>query len=274
MTTYPNAKINLGLNITGQLANGYHTLSTVFLPVSLCDRLQIEPAESNQIRFHSSGLALDCTDDNNLIIKTYRMIQQLTGCNGADICFEKHIPFGAGLGGGSSDAAHTAIMLNELFNLRLTKDELKNIVKQMGADCPFFIDNHPSYAEGIGDILTPIELPQLKSYSLVIVKPDINVSTKEAYSGICPATPAEPLTEVVKRPVEEWKNLLFNDFETTIFTAHPKIGNIKKLLYDYGAVYASMSGSGAAVYGLFHKKETAEYAAVLINEAFVYTQQL
>ena len=236
MTLYPNCKINLGLRVVRKRKDGYHDLETIFVPIyGLHDELEVVSAPS--FSFEQNGLIVDCEPEANLLIKCYRqMAAKYPQIGPVSIRFKKNIPFGAGLGGGSSDAAHMAIALNELFQLGLNKEQLSQEVRSLGADCPFFIYNTPCYAEGIGDILTPIDL-DLKGVRIVLIKPDKGVSTKEAYSGIKP----NPLPFDRKT----------NDFEATVFPKHPIIAYIKKRLLDAGAYYASMSGSGSTVFGLF-----------------------
>ena len=236
MILYPNCKINLGLRVVRKRADGYHDLETIFVPIyGLHDELEVVPAPS--FSFVQEGITVDCSAEDNLIVKCYRQMKaKYPQIGNVSIRFQKNIPFGAGLGGGSSDAAHMAIALNELFQLGLTKEQLVNEVRPLGADCPFFIYNTPCYAEGIGDILTPIDL-NLKGTRIVLIKPEEGVSTKEAYSGIKPnPNPFDRKT---------------NDFEATVFPHHPIIEDIKKRLLDAGAYYASMSGSGSTVFGLF-----------------------
>lgn len=261
MTVYPNCKINLGLRVVRKREDGYHDLETVFVPIyNLCDELEVEKAVSSQpsaISFQQEGLAVDCPEEDNLIIRCYRqMVAKYPQIGPVHIRFKKQIPFGAGLGGGSSDAAHMAVVLNELFSLGLTKEQLAEEVKPLGADCPFFIYNVPCYAEGIGDRLTPIQL-DLKGTRIVLVKPDEGVSTKEAYSGIIrhPEVAGQirsALCQSEGRSVLcQHSGLFINDFEATVFPKHPAIADIKKRLLDAGAYYASMSGSGSTVFGFF-----------------------
>lgn len=252
MLLQPNAKINIGLNIVGKRADGYHNLETVFYPINLCDRLEIcRTAEHNDLRYKTSGgIMLDCAEEDNLIVRTYHIFKKRYDIGGVDITFEKHIPFGAGLGGGSSDAAHTAIALNRLFDLQLSSEELQQIVGQLGADCPFFIINGPCFAQGIGDIMQPIDI-DLKDYELLLIKPDIYVSTRDAYAHITPKQPKTSLTEIIHLPVKQWKDSLYNDFEESVFKRYPQLAEVKNVLYEYGAEYASMSGSGSSFYGLF-----------------------
>ena len=261
MKLYPNCKINLGLRVVRKREDGYHDLETIFVPIyGLHDELEVEPnpnpslkgRESN-IVFKQEGIAVDCKAEDNLIVKCYRRMQAKYPQIGAvEVRFKKNIPFGAGLGGGSSDAAHMAIALNELFELGLSKAQLAEEVKPLGADCPFFVYNTPCYAEGIGNILTPIEL-DLKGTRIVLIKPDEGVSTKEAYSGIQPKDEGQRTKDknVSAYLIAQQNRLFVNDFEKTVFPKHPIIGEIKKRLLDAGAFYASMSGSGSTVFGLF-----------------------
>ena len=242
MLLYPNCKINLGLRVVRKREDGYHDLETIFVPIyGLYDELEVERAQS--IDFRQEGIAVDCDPEENLIIKCYRqMTAKYPQIGPVSIRFKKNIPFGAGLGGGSSDAAHMAIALNELFGLGLTKAQLAQEVASLGADCPFFIYNTPCFAEGIGDILTPIDL-DLKGTRIVLIKPEEGVSTREAYNGI--KLSGEGIGRLDKL------DRLVNDFEATVFPKHPIIADIKKRLLDAGAYYASMSGSGSTVFGLF-----------------------
>lgn len=247
----PNCKINIGLRIVRRRKDGYHDLETIFYPVyGLHDQLDVEV--SDEFIFQQDGLAVDCSPEDNLIYKVYmRMRARYAQIGNVRILFTKNIPFGAGLGGGSSDAAHMAIALNEIFALGLTQDQLADEVRPLGADCPFFIYNTPCYAEGIGDELTPIEL-DLSGLRLVMIKPECGVSTKEAYGGIVPKGTCEHFAPLIKplKPLEHLP-LLTNDFEETVCKAHPEIAYIKQALLDAGAIYAAMSGSGSTVFGLF-----------------------
>ena len=248
MILYPNCKINLGLRVVRKRDDGYHDLETIFVPIyGLHDELEIVPADT--FSYEQEGIKVDCNPEDNLIIKCYRKFAKKYGLNETiSIRFKKNIPFGAGLGGGSSDAAHMAIALNELFELGLSKAQLAEEVKELGADCPFFIYNVPCYAEGIGDKLTPIDL-DLKGTRIVMIKPEEGVSTREAYSGI--TITGEGLGDLGKLGILGNLDKFTNDFEKTVFPLHPIIGEIKKRLLDAGAYYASMSGSGSTVFGFF-----------------------
>lgn len=254
MTTYPNAKINLGLNVVERRPNGYHNIETIFYPIGIQDVLNVEISETcTDYSFSSSGIEIGGDPENNLIIKAYRLLRNHYLMLPVDISLHKQIPFGAGLGGGSSDGAFMLKALNELFQLKITPKKLEQLATKLGADCPFFIRNKPVYATGIGNIFTPIDL-SLKGFWLLLVKPDIHVSTAEAYTGISPAPSDIPLNELIKRPIQEWKSFIKNDFEETVFSRQPEIGKLKEQMYNLGAVYASMSGSGSSVYGIFDEK--------------------
>ncbi len=253
MITYPNCKINLGLHVVGKREDGYHNLETIFLPVSdLTDTLCIEPNDTLQIV--QEGIVLDNAPDDNLCIKAWRLLHEEFGIPTVSIRLKKNIPFGAGLGGGSSDAAFTLKMLNDLFSLGLSVTDLERRAACLGADCAFFIQNRPAYATGIGDQLEPLEIESL-NYKIDIEIPEgEHVSTKEAYSGLkrdLYGTERPDLRKAVKQPVEEWKKLIVNDFESSVFPSHPAIADLKDDMYRRGALYASMTGSGAAVFGIF-----------------------
>ena len=279
MICHPNAKINLGLNVTERRPDGYHNLETVFYPIPVCDALQVEtnadipPAifpegcavhvdKLPDYTLSTAGIDIDCPPEKNLLIKALRALKQDFDLPHLYIYMYKQIPSGAGLGGGSSDAAFMMKTLNAMFSLGLGDDELERRVAVLGADCAFFVRNLPVFATGIGNIFRPLEL-SLAGWHLVLVKPDIFVSTKEAYSGIRPHSPATPVTDIVRRPVEEWRGLLDNDFEEGIFALHPAIAGIKEQLYARGAAYAAMSGSGSSVFGLFRQmQDEAELQAL------------
>ena len=260
MILYPNCKINIGLRVVRKREDGYHDLETIFYPVyGLHDELEVEQVSGVGIQdsekgfsFLQEGLAVDCPAEDNLIIKCYmRMRERYPQIGDVRIRFKKNIPFGAGLGGGSSDAAHMAIALNEIFSLGLTKEQLVQEVRPLGADCPFFIYNTPCYAEGIGDELTPITL-DLSGLRLVMIKPDCGVSTKEAYGGITPKGSSELFADLNVLNDLNALARLTNDFEETVFKLHPEIAAIKKRLQDAGALYTAMSGSGSTVFALFN----------------------
>ena len=253
MITFPNAKINIGLNIVEKRPDGYHNIETLFYPIPIKDALEIVPSNGEKHLFNSYGIPIEENPEKNLVIKAVHLLEKDFHIPGLEIHLEKAIPFGAGLGGGSADAAFMLKMLNEFLNLNLSDSQLEHYASKVGADCPFFIKNKPAFASGIGDILEPVELA-LKGYFLVLIKPDINVPTPEAYSLISPKKPEISIKELIKKPVKEWKNGIVNDFEKNIFAKHTAIAEIKEQLYDKGALYASMSGSGSSVFGIFDKQ--------------------
>ena len=274
MKLYPNCKINIGLRVVRKREDGYHDLETIFFPVyGLHDELEVVPLNNSELRilnyeFIQEGLAVDCRAEDNLIIKCYaRMRERYPQIGDVRIRFKKNIPFGAGLGGGSSDAAHMAIALNEIFALGLTPQQLAQEVRPLGADCPFFIYNTPCYAEGIGDELSPIDL-DLSGLRLIMIKPACGVSTKEAYSGIKPKGCSD-LCQVTQDRLKLF-SVAENDFEETVFAIHPELEAIKKRLQDAGALYAAMSGSGSTIFGLFEcDAEGATHADLrLLDEEF------
>ena len=268
MLLLPNCKINVGLRVVRKREDGYHDLETIFYPIfALHDELEIQPAAA--FSFTQEGIAVDCPPEQNLILRCYRrMREHYPSIGEVSIRFRKNIPFGAGLGGGSSDAAHTAIALNELFRLGLTREQLAAEVRPLGADCPFFIYNTPCFAEGIGDLLTPIDF-SLKGYRILMIKPACGVSTREAYSGL--HLSAEKHNQFSNSQIGKFTNLqIANDFEHSVFPLYPEIAHLKKRLLDAGALYASMSGSGSTVFGLFeHDAEGGTRADLrLLHEEF------
>ncbi len=248
MIIYPNAKINIGLNVTERRADGYHNLETVFYPIELLDVMEITDAKKFSLKV--TGTVLGGTPDDNLVTKAYRLLAADFKLPALNIHLHKHIPTGAGLGGGSADAAFTIKALNEKFNLCLTPKKMEKYASSLGADCAFFIKDKPVFATGIGDVFHPFKL-SLKGKTITLVKPDVFVSTADAYRNVTPKSPKVSLTELLQRPLKEWKDCVVNDFEASVFPKYPEIAAIKDRLYDLGAVYASMSGSGSAIYGIF-----------------------
>ncbi|QQD13029.1 4-(cytidine 5'-diphospho)-2-C-methyl-D-erythritol kinase [Sphingobacterium sp. UDSM-2020] len=249
MLSFPNAKINLGLHIVGKRPDGYHDLETIFYPVNLYDAVEIVPLSSGSTTFSSEGIVIP-GKGMNLCERAYHLIQQDFDIPSVAIHLLKRIPIGAGMGGGSADAAYVLKMLNDQFELQLSVVQLENYAKQLGADCPFFIENKPVYATGIGTDFAPIEV-NLSAYYIVIVNPNIHISTVEAYSGVAAKTPEFDLRSIIQLPIQEWKYYLDNDFELTIFEQFPKIKELKDAMYSSGALYAAMSGSGSSVFGIF-----------------------
>lgn len=253
MVLYPNAKINIGLNVVEKRSDGYHNIETVFYPIDLLDELKVELSTSDvEYRLFSKGIKIGGNTDNNLVIKALQLIKTKHEIPPLAIFLKKNIPFGAGLGGGSADAAFMLKLLNNMYNLKISTEQLEVMAAKIGADCPVFIQNKPVFATGIGNEFTPLEF-SLKGYWLLLIKPDIYVSTPLAYAGVTPSKPKSSLIDLVKEPISEWRNLIFNDFEKSVFLKHPEIEHIKENLYKSGAKYASMSGSGSSVYGIFEK---------------------
>ena len=262
MIAYPHAKINLGLNVVSKRDDGYHNLETVFYPVQWCDIMEILPGpqHSKGIEVHFTGLPVAGKHADNLCVKAYELLRQNYSLRAVKLYLHKQIPMGAGLGGGSADAAFFVKKVNELFSLGISDDEMRELVMKLGADCAFFIEGKPVYAEERGDKFSPLEF-SLKGYHVLVVYPGIHVATSTAFANIVPAAAPNNCRDIVtKRPLAEWKDLLTNDFEKTVFKAHPEIEAVKKKLYDAGAIYASMSGSGSAVYGIFNESpETSPF---------------
>ena len=258
MIDFPCAKINLGLNITEKRADGYHNLETVFFPIPICDALEIKTMDE---RFPSNvacdlkvtGNNVCCNENDNLIVKAYNIIAADFDIPRVHAHLYKNIPSEAGLGGGSSDAAYMIRLLDQRFRINIGNAEMEKYAARLGADCPFFITAEPSYAEGIGEILSPVNITDnnLEGYSLVVVKPQIAVSTKEAFSSITPRKPLMCCREIVAQPIETWKGALCNDFEESVFGIYPQLNDIKNRIYTLGAAYAQMSGSGSSLFGIF-----------------------
>lgn len=274
MIIFPNAKINLGLNITERRPDGYHNLETIFYPLPVEDALEVNVWNegTGKFRLHQSGLEIAGEAENNLAVKAYKMLDEEFNLPPVDIYLFKHIPSGAGLGGGSADAAFMLKLLNRKFCLDLTDKVLEEYAARLGADCAFFVKDEPTYAEGIGNIFSPISL-SLRGYKFLLVKPDIFVSTRDAFSKIRPCHPQRSLKEIVQLPIEEWKEYMFNDFEESVFPQFPAIGEIKEEMYKSGAAYASMSGSGSSVYGLF-KSDTVLPEINFGENSLVYKGEL
>jgi 4-diphosphocytidyl-2-C-methyl-D-erythritol kinase len=252
MISFPCAKINLGLNVISKRNDGYHNIETVFFPIlGLSDVLEI--VESDRFSFTQTGVRIDSATKDNLCVKAYGILAKDFKLPPVSIHLHKIIPFGAGLGGGSSDASFTFVLLNKIFDLGVSREQLKVYAAAAGSDCAFFIDNVPSLASGRGELLEPVEL-NLSGLYLLLVKPDIHVSTGEAYGSIIPHIPKLSVSEIIRLPVNEWKNKLCNDFEKSIFYLYPLIAGVKDQMYEQGAVYSSMSGSGSTVFGLFREK--------------------
>ncbi|NVO20631.1 MAG: 4-(cytidine 5'-diphospho)-2-C-methyl-D-erythritol kinase [Bacteroidetes bacterium] len=266
MIRFPNCKINLGLNILERLPDGYHGIATLFYPIGLSDILEINASSGKETRLTVSGIALPGDPKDNLCFRAWNILHEECGIPAVEMHLHKLIPAGAGLGGGSSDAAQTLMILNELFLLGLGHEKLALRATQLGMDCTFFLLNKPAIGEGRGEILNPFA-KVLTGKFIVLVKPEVHVSTAEAYAGVVPFKSHIHIGDVLNTPIEAWKDQLENDFEKSVFQKFPDIGRIKEELYSNGAVYASMSGSGSAVYGIFNEKVNL---SSLFNGCFVW----
>ena len=277
MITSPIAKINLGLNVVEKRADGYHNLETVFFPVPIEDTLEVQPMNADcpltvDCDLQVSNNPIDCDPQDNLVVKAYKLLKADFPTLPRIHChLWKRIPSQAGMGGGSSDCAYMIRLLNEQFQLGLSDEQMMAYAAKLGADCAFFIKSQPCYAEGIGEQLTPIKL-DLTGWTLCVVRPNIPVPTREAFSRIHPHYPAINCREAVSQPVETWKDTLVNDFEESVFALHPEIEAIKDKLYKMGATYAAMSGSGSALFGLF--KEEPDDFRQAFSDMFTFSCKL
>lgn len=255
MISYPNAKINLGLNVVQKRSDGFHNIESVFYPIPWCDILEVVPEKAGigRVTFTSTGIDILTNGNPNLCEQVYQIMHNEFDLPSIKMHLHKIVPIGAGLGGGSADAAFAAVMLNNLFQLKLSTEQLEAIVGKVGSDCPFFTKNKPAYVTGRGEILEPFDL-DLSGYWILLVNPNIHIGTKEAYAGITPSEPRLSLKEFFTEEVSDWKNGVKNDFEASIFPNHPAIEKLKTQLYELGADYASMTGSGSTVFGLFESE--------------------
>ena len=253
MVGFPNAKINLGLNILSKRSDGFHNLESVFLPLKLSDVLEViscSEFDNEKEDFLQSGISIEVNPEKNLVIQAYNLLKSDFDLPSIKIALHKIIPSGAGLGGGSSDAATMVFMLNKLFHLNLPSDKIKLYLEKLGSDCPFFLSNEVSYVSGRGEKLQSFQL-ELRGFNLVLIVPEIKISTAESFRLITPGFPDNSLKEYLKKPLEQWQTFIKNDFEEVLFPKYPELKRIKEKLYDMGAIYASLSGSGSAIYGLF-----------------------
>lgn len=271
MLLFPNAKINLGLDILRKRPDGYHDIETVMVPVKWCDILEIVPAKRERTTLTVTGdNVVDCPAEQNLVMKAYRLLDEEVGLPEVDMYLRKVVPFGAGLGGGSADAAFTLRGLNELFALGFTDEELAERAARLGADCPFFIYNRPMLCTGTGTDMEPVAL-DLKGLSVLLVKPPTGVPTAKAYANTTPALPDTPIAEIIRHPVSEWGGSLKNDFEPSVFPSYPEIEEIKERIVRLGAVYTSMSGSGSSVYGIFEGDILADGLSSIFPDCQIFT---
>lgn len=279
MINFPCAKINLGLNIVSRREDGYHNLETVFYPIPVTDALEIKlmgkefPSEAD-CDLKVTGNAVDCNEADNLVVKAYNLLAADFAIPRVHAHLFKRIPSQAGLGGGSSDAAYMIRLLDERFRLNIGNAEMERYAAKLGADCAFFITADPSYATGIGNVFEPVcgLQDKLAGCWLCVVKPDVQVSTREAYSKIVSQKPAKCCKDIVAQPIETWRNELTNDFEGPVFDAHPQLRVIKDKLYALGAMYAQMSGSGSALFGIFKNKP--EGIAEMFGDCETFVEKL
>ena len=273
MKVYPNAKLNIGLNIVERRPDGYHNIETIFYPIGLHDTIEMEITEGCDVpcMLQIDGNSIEGEVEDNLVVKAYRIIAKDFTLPHVSIRLDKRVPTGAGLGGGSADAAYTLRLLNDCCHLGLTTDQLEDYAVRLGADCPFFIRNIPVFATGIGNVFSPVSL-SLRGKYLVLVKPDVFVSTRDAYAAVKPQRPSTSLPQLTAMPIDQWRGRVVNDFEASVFPKFPEIKAIKDRLYDLGAVYASMSGSGSSVFGIFN--EEPQLASDEFNGCFVHTEEL
>ena len=256
MILFPPAKINLGLNVPYKREDGYHEIETCMYPIPFLDILELLPAE--KFSFLQTGLVIPGNDSDNLCVKAYNLMKERSSIPPVYIHLRKEIPMGAGMGGGSADAAYVLKGLNELFELAISVEELEEMAAKLGSDCPFFIKAEPQIAKGRGEIMSSCALT-LNGYYLKIVNPGIHIGTREAYAGIQFGVLTKSIKEVVEGPINDWKVDLKNDFETHIFKSYPTLGDIKQQLYDEGAVYAAMSGSGSTMFGIYKTKPSLTF---------------
>ncbi|WP_300748310.1 4-(cytidine 5'-diphospho)-2-C-methyl-D-erythritol kinase [uncultured Alistipes sp.] len=267
-----NCKINIGLDILRRRTDGYHDLSTVMMPVrEFCDELEIDPADT--LRMEVEGLEIDCPPAENLCLRAWRLMHERYGVAPVHILLRKRIPFGAGLGGGSSDATAVLCALDRLFGLHLDESALIGCAAALGSDTAFFVRNTPQLCTGRGEVMAPVRLP-LAGHVLVVVKSSEKVSTREAYTGVRPSEPAVPLAELIRLPVGMWQGRIKNDFEPHVFASHPRLAEVRRSLLDAGALYAAMSGSGAAIFGIFDDAVRAERYVPPFDGVFLHRERL
>lgn len=251
MIVFPNAKINLGLTIVSKRADLFHNLETCFVPFGWKDALEV--IENQTFEFTTSGIPVGGNSDSNLCVKAYQLLKTDFKLPNIKLHLHKNIPMGAGLGGGSADAAFMLTLLNQKFNLNIKNNVLENYARKLGSDCAFFVENTPKFATEKGDIFQPINL-NLKNFYLVVVYPNVHVSTADAYAGVKPRNSSNNLHDALQKPIQTWKNSVENDFEITVFKKHPLLSELKNYFYQKGAIYAAMSGSGSAVFGVFENE--------------------
>lgn len=265
MVVFPFCKINLGLNIISKRPDGYHNLETCFYPLPFCDALEVIPA--SEFKFVVTGITVTGDTEDNLCVKAYRLLAQQHQLPPVYMHLHKAIPSGAGLAGGSSDATHTLLLLNKKFNLGLDHPTLLSYAAQLGSDCPFFLHQQPMLGSGRGELLQPVNI-SLTGYRFLLVIPGVHISTQQAFSGITPRVPEQKISDIIESPAETWKDHLVNDFEYTVFEQFPELRQIKETLYHHGAIYASLTGSGSVVYGIFKQEAGLKEIAGLFSDQY------
>lgn len=258
MVVFPNCKINLGLNVVQKRGDGFHNIETVFLPIPFYDVLEIIPSSKDKTNLTLTGLPID-TNGENLCLKAFKLLKKdFPSLPEIEIHLHKIVPISAGLGGGSADAAFTLTLLNKMFDLRIEQQRLLTYSLQLGSDCPFFIINKPCIAKGRGEILEEVKF-SLSAYKMLLINPGIAVNTAEIFKQVTPAISRKAIIEIIQQPVSDWKKELINDFEKIVFAIHSPIKSVKEKLYQYGALYASMTGTGSTVFGIFNKSDEIRY---------------
>lgn len=266
-----HCKINIGLNILRRREDGYHDIETIMVPVrQLYDTIEVTATSTPDIEFHQTGIVVDCPAEKNLCVRAARLMQERYDIGGVSITLDKVVPFGAGLGGGSADATAVIVAINEIYALGLPKERLAALAAELGSDTPFFVYDTAQICRGRGEVMSPFDVP-ISGLWLAVVKPTgESVSTAEAYGGVTPRVPEIGLDELIRKPTHEWQELITNDFEPHIFAAHPRIAEIKEMLLASGAIYAAMSGSGSALFGLFESRPTIERC----SDSFIHIEQI
>lgn len=270
MIVRPNAKINIGLNIVSKRPDGFHNLETLMVPLCMADELKLTENKhigAKKFELSIDGLAIDGALDSNLVSRAYYLLNADFTLPPVKASLRKQVPMGAGLGGGSADCAFMITALNKMFDLKLSVQDMQRYASMLGSDCAFFVQDKPAYATGRGEILTPVKL-DLSDYTIVVVKPDVHVNTSQAYGLLAPQAPKYPIMDLLSKSPEEWPGKMVNDFETPIFGMYPVLSNIKDELYRLGAAYASMTGSGSAIYGLFRNKP--DFESLKFDNCFVW----
>lgn len=268
MVVFPNAKVNLGLNVIRKRSDGFHDIETIFLPVGLTDVLEVVPAYKKVV-FNSTGIPIPDNGKDNLVVQAWQILRDKYKIPAVNIHLHKVIPIGAGLGGGSSDAAFMLRVLNNLFELKCSDKELEMYASLMGSDCAFFIKDQIAYAQGKGDKLEPLDI-DLQQYKIILIYPGIHISTVEAYKGVVPKMPEAILKSLVSKPLNIWKELIYNDFETSVFKSNPDLPGIKEELLNSGALYAAMSGSGSSIYGIYPKQQQITISEKITDQYFFW----